>query len=84
MKFINTKDARAIRKNCPDVAGELANLITGTFANQMQFLNHELRLSPPEVEEDPITLKTFYENINLSFKSSFGGFDIDLYYKENK
>jgi len=36
------------------------------------------------VEEDPIALKTFYENINLSFKSSFGGFDVDLYYKENK
>lgn len=83
-RMVQNDNPRALKKYYNDVAGELANLISGTFANQMQFLNHELRLSPPEVEEDPITLKTFYENINLSFKSSFGGFDIDLYYKENK
>ncbi|MBP7603614.1 MAG: chemotaxis protein CheX [Spirochaetes bacterium] len=83
-RMVQNDNPRTLKKYYNDVAGELANLISGTFANQMQFLNHELRLSPPEVEEDPITLKTFYENINLSFKSSFGGFDIDLYYKENK
>lgn len=83
-RMVQNDNPRALKKYYNDVAGELANLISGTFANQMQFLNHELRLSPPEVEEDPIALKTFYENINLSFKSSFGGFDIDLYYKENK
>ncbi|HNU91537.1 MAG TPA: chemotaxis protein CheX [Spirochaetota bacterium] len=83
-QMIQNDNPRALRKYYNDVAGELANLISGTFANQMQFLNHEIRLSPPEVEEDPIALKTFYENINLSFKSSFGGFDVDLYYKENK
>ncbi|MGV7929948.1 MAG: chemotaxis protein CheX [Spirochaetota bacterium] len=83
-RMVQNDNPRALKKYYNDVAGELANLISGTFANQMQFLNHELRLSPPEVEEDPISLKTFYENINLSFKSSFGGFDIDLYYKENK
>lgn len=83
-RMVQNDNPRTLKKYYNDVAGELANLISGTLANQMQFLNHELRLSPPEVEEDPITLKTFYENINLSFKSSFGGFDIDLYYKENK
>lgn len=83
-RMVQNDNPRTLKKYYNDVAGELANLISGTFANQMQFLNHELRLSPPEVEEDPIALKTFYENINLSFKSSFGGFDIDLYYKENK
>lgn len=83
-RMVQNDNPRTLNKYYDDVAGELANLISGTFANQMQFLNHELRLSPPEVEEDPIALKTFYENINLSFKSSFGGFDIDLYYKENK
>ncbi|MCU0844553.1 MAG: chemotaxis protein CheX [Spirochaetes bacterium] len=82
-RMVQNDNPRALKKYYNDVAGELANLISGTFANQMQFLNHELRLSPPEVEEDPIALKTLYENINLSFKSSFGGFDIDLYYKEN-
>ncbi|HSV97369.1 MAG TPA: chemotaxis protein CheX [Spirochaetota bacterium] len=83
-RMVQNDNPRALKKYYNDVAGELANLISGTFANQMQFLNHELRLSPPEVEEDPIALKTFYKNINLSFKSSFGGFDIDLYYKENE
>ncbi len=83
-RMVQNGNPRALKKYYNDVAGELANLISGTFANQMQFLNHELRLSPPEVEEDPIALKTLYENINLSFKSSFGGFDIDLYYKEKK
>ncbi len=83
-RMVQNDNPRTLKKYYDDVAGELANLISGTFANQMQFLNHEIRLSPPEVEEDPIALKTFYENINLSFKSSFGGFDIDLYYKENK
>lgn len=74
---------RSARKYHHDVGGELANLISGTFVNQLQFLRHNVRLSPPEFGEDPITLKTFYENINLSFKSSFGGFDVDLFYKDN-
>ncbi len=82
-KMIPDLTSRAVRQYHHDVAGEIANLISGTFANQLQFLKHEVRLSPPEIDDDPISLKTFYENINLSFKSSFGGFDIDLYYKEN-
>jgi len=69
-------------KHHKDVAGEVANLITGSFANQMQFKNHILLLSPPEFNDDPITMKALYDNINLSFTSKFGGFDIDLYYKE--
>ncbi len=30
-------NARSIQKHYSDVAGELANMITGTFANQLQF-----------------------------------------------
>lgn len=82
MKFINSKDLKAIRKNHGDVAGELANLITGTFANQMQYMEHDIRLNAPEFNDDPIGMKTLYENINLSFNSKYGGFDIDFYYKE--
>ncbi len=59
--MVQNDNPRALKKYYNDVAGELANLISGTFANQMQFLNHELRLSTAEVEEDPISLKTFYE-----------------------
>ena len=29
-----------------------------------------------------LLVKTLYENINLSFNSKYGGFDIDFYYKE--
>jgi CheY-specific phosphatase CheX len=75
---------RTVKKHHPDVAGEIANLISGTFANQLQFLRHNVRLSAPEFGEDPIALKAFYENINLSFKTSYGGFDVDLYYKEDE
>jgi CheY-specific phosphatase CheX len=82
MKFLNTKDAKAIRQYHGDVAGELANMITGTFANQMQFLKHEIKLTAPEFNDDPISVKTLYENINLSFSSKYGGFDIDFYFKE--
>ncbi len=82
MKFINSKDIRAIRKSHGDVAGELANLITGTFANQMQYMAHDIRLNAPEFNDDAIGMKTLYENINLSFNSKYGGFDIDFYYKE--
>lgn len=73
---------RSLKKYHEDVAGEIANLITGTFANQLQFFDHHVRLSAPDFNDDPIVLKTFYENINLSFSSDLGGFDIDLYYKE--
>lgn len=73
---------RAVIINQRDVIGELANLITGTIANQLQYINHEVRLLPPEFEEDPISMKALYENINLSFNSNFGGFDIDLYYRD--
>jgi len=83
MKFINSNDAKVIRKNHADVAGELANLITGTFANQMQYASHDLRLNAPEFNEDPITVKALYQNINLSFVSKYGGFDVDFYYRES-
>ena len=82
MKFINSDNMKIIRKSHGDVAGELANMITGTFANQMQYARHELRLNAPEFNDDPIPMKTLYENINLSFNSRYGGFDIDFYYKE--
>lgn len=82
-KFINKSDARSIKKYHIDVAGELANLITGTFANQLQYADHDIRLAPPEFNDDPISMKTLYDNINLSFLSRYGGFDIDFYYKDN-
>jgi CheY-specific phosphatase CheX len=81
MKFINSDDVKTIRKCHADVAGELANMITATFANQMQYIAHDLRLNAPEFNDDPITMKTLYENINLSFISKYGGFDIDFYFK---
>lgn len=81
-KFINKSDKRSIKKSIGDVAGELANLITGTFANQLQYREHNIRLSPPEFNDDPILIKALYDNINISFDSSYGGFDVDLYYKE--
>lgn len=81
-KFVNSSDAKTIKKYHGDVAGELANLITGTFANQMQFLKHDIKLNAPEFNDDPLLVKTLYENINLSFNSKYGGFDIDFYYKE--
>jgi CheY-specific phosphatase CheX len=83
-KMVPDLTSRSLRQYHRDVAGEIANLITGTFANQLQFLKHEVRLSPPEIDDDPISLKALYDNINLSFRSSFGGFDVDLYYRENK
>lgn len=66
-----------------DIAGELANMITGTLANQLQYIDHNIRLYPPEFDQDMINLKTFYDTITMSFTSEFGGFDIDLYYKDN-
>jgi len=82
-RFINKNDIRSIRRSHGDVAGEIANLITGTFANQLQYTEHALRLSAPEFNDDPITIKALYDNINLSFMSRYGGFDIDLYFREN-
>lgn len=82
-KFISKSDSKSIKKSYSDVAGELANLITGTFANQLQYSDHEILLSPPEFNYDLVTMKALYENINLSFSSKYGGFDIDLFYKNN-
>lgn len=81
-KFIGNR--KSPKKHYGDVAGEIANLITGTFANQLQFDDHDITLSPPEFDDDPIAMKALYDNINLSFSSSYGGFDIDLYYKEEE
>jgi len=82
-KFIGSKNKASVKKNNGDVAGEIANLITGTFANQLQYDDHDIRLSPPEFNDDPIELKTLYNNVNISFDSTYGGFDIDFYYKEH-
>ena len=76
------KKEKSTKKHHADVAGEIVNMITGTFANQMQFVKYELILSPPVFDDDPIAMKALYENVNLSFSSRFGGFDVDLYYKE--
>jgi CheY-specific phosphatase CheX len=81
-KFLRGGSSKSIQKNYPDVAGELANLITGTFANQLQYMNQNITLSPPEYNDDPITMKALYDNVNLSFQSIYGGFDIDFYYKK--
>ncbi len=81
-KFIGNSDSKEIKKYHSDVAGELANLITGTFANQLQYTDHDIILSPPSFNEDNLAVKALYENINLSFLSSFGGFDVDLYFRE--
>lgn len=83
-RILPSANPRSLKKHHVDIAGELANLITGTFANQLQFLQHNVRLSAPDFNDDQIALKTFYQNINLSFRSGFGGFDVDLYYKEKK
>lgn len=76
------RTGKSVKKYHADVAGEIVNMITGTFANQMQFKNYNLLLSPPVFNDDPIAMKALYENVNLSFVSGFGGFDVDLYYKE--
>jgi CheY-specific phosphatase CheX len=81
--FVGDPKAKLSKSIYVDVAGELANLITGTFANYMQYANHDIRLSPPAFNEDPISIKALYENVNMSFNSSFGGFDVDLYYRDN-
>ncbi|MCL1833187.1 MAG: chemotaxis protein CheX [Leptospirales bacterium] len=81
-KFIGNPNARISKNTRVDIAGELANLITGTFANLMQYAEHDLILSPPEFNDDPISLKTLYDNVNISFLSSYGGFDVDFYYRE--
>ncbi len=82
-EMIPNANPRSLKRHHADVAGELANLITGTFANQLQFIERNVRLFPPEYNDDPIKMKTLYENINISFTSDFGGFDVDLYYKED-
>ena len=82
-KFIGDPKAKITKSISSDVAGELANLITGTFANLMQYADHDLILSPPEFNDDPISMKALYDNVNMSFTSSYGGFDIDFYYRDN-
>jgi CheY-specific phosphatase CheX len=72
----------ALEEHSEDIAGEMANQIAGTFANQLQFVQHSIRLFPPEFGNDLVGLTTFYENINMIFSSKYGTFEIDLYYKD--
>jgi CheY-specific phosphatase CheX len=72
----------ALEEHSEDIAGEMANQIAGTFANQLQFIQHSIRLFPPEFGNDLVGLTTFYENINMMFSSKYGNFEIDLYYKD--
>ena len=82
-KFIGNQKAKVSKSTSVDIAGELANLISGTFVNLMQYAEHDLTLLPPEFNDDPINMKTLYDNVNISFTSSFGGFDVDFYYRVN-
>jgi CheY-specific phosphatase CheX len=81
-KMDSSDSERSIDERAEDVSGEMANLIAGTFANQLQFINHSIRLFPPEFGDDLVGLTTFYENINMVFSSAFGIFSIDLFYKD--
>lgn len=81
-KKFNPTKKKISKSSHQDVAGELANLITGSLANQLQYASYDIRLSPPEYNNDPIDIKALYENINLSFHSHYGGFDIDFYFRE--
>jgi CheY-specific phosphatase CheX len=75
---------KLLKKTLHDAANELGNMITGTFVNQMQYLNHEIFVSPPEVQEQREEyMRTLFETVNLSFDCELGGFDIDFFYKEN-
>ena len=82
-KFIGTSDEKKLRQYYKDVSGEVVNQITGTFANQMQYEGHNIILTPPEFNDDPISMKALYENINMYFDSSYGPFEVDLYFREN-
>jgi CheY-specific phosphatase CheX len=82
-KLLNNGKSRLTKKQCQDIAGELVNLISGTFVNQLQYADYDLELSAPEFNNDPIEIKALYDNVNLSFSSSHGGFDVDLYYRED-
>ena len=65
-----------------DVAGEMGNLIAGTLVNQLQYINHSIKLYPPEFGEDLLGTTALYENVNMTFRSAYGAFVVDLYYKE--
>jgi CheY-specific phosphatase CheX len=80
--FLKGDNPTTLKRRQGEIAGEIANMITATFVNQLQYADHDLQLTPPEFNDDPITMKALYDNINVSFMSTFGGFDIDLYYKE--
>ncbi|HON77341.1 MAG TPA: chemotaxis protein CheX [Spirochaetota bacterium] len=79
--FFKGSAARSLKKHYEEVAGEIANLVTGTFANQLQFDNMDVRLSAPEFNDDTKTMRMLYTTVNLSFESGFGGFDVNLYYR---
>ena len=81
-KFIGSPDEKLLKPYYKDVGGEIVNQITGTFANQMQFEGHDIILTPPEFNDDPISMKALYENINICFDSSYGPFEVDLYFRE--
>ncbi len=73
---------KKIESDYNDVLGEVANLIAGTLANQLQYYNHTVIPTPPEFEEDPIPMKTLFESVSLSFTSGFGHFDIEAYIRD--
>ena len=75
---------KALKQASMDIMGELANMITGTFANQLQFLNHDLILNAPEFENDPIPMKALYENISLTFESDFGLFEAEVFFRNEE
>lgn len=82
--FFQNTSARSLSRHHEEVAGEIANLVTGTFANQLQFDNMDVRLSAPEFNDDSKTMRMLYDAINLSFDSEFGGFDVNLYYRDGE
>ncbi len=66
-----------------DVACEISNMMSGTFINHLQFIGHDLDVTPPEIQEgDEDYVRSLYESVSLSFSSEVGFFDVDFYYRE--
>jgi CheY-specific phosphatase CheX len=60
-------------------------MITGNFVTQRQYAGYELRVTPPEIQEgDEDYVRALYDSLTLSFTSSLGPFDMDLYYREEE
>lgn len=65
-----------------DIAGEISNLIAGTFVTRLRFNKNDIKISHPQHDKTFQENRRTYKDFNLSYSSDYGDMGISFSFKD--